>query len=224
MLRGLAVAERAGCFGCHRPPGRGEIPNPGSRWGAVPRFGGGNAFMYAPDRAAIEEFVRFGARRSVLGDPALAAKREAQPVRMPAYEGRLDEGEIADVVAYAAAVEGIDLAPGDEVARGREVARAQGCMGCHGVEGSGGVANPGSLGGFVPGFLGRNFDDLARDEAEFREWVREGTSSRLAANPFVRWWWRRQAVSMPAYGDRLSDEELGLLWTWVQATRAHLDD
>ena len=29
-----------------------------------------------------------------------------------------------------------------------------GCTACHGIEGSGGTANPGSVGGFVPGFLG----------------------------------------------------------------------
>ena len=63
VLRGRLLAEELGCEGCHRPYAAVEIPNPASRWGTVPRFGAGNAFMYAPDREAIEEFIRYGAPR-----------------------------------------------------------------------------------------------------------------------------------------------------------------
>ncbi|MDH3522858.1 MAG: c-type cytochrome [Acidobacteriota bacterium] len=207
-------------MGCHRPFGAREIPNPGSRWGTVPRFASGNAMMYAKDRGQIEELVRFGAPVAWLEDPRASERLAGQRVRMPAYGEALSEREIADLTAFACAVEGVEPAGGEAAAAGRELARRQGCHSCHGPEGSGGMPNPGSLGGFVPGFLGGNFSDLVRDEAEFREWVLDGTSRRLAANPLVRTFWRRQLLSMPAYRGELTGEELTQLWAWVEATRA----
>ena len=220
MLRGRLLAEQAGCMNCHRPFAGDEIPNPGSRWGTVPAFQSGNTFMYdSTERQVIEEYVRYGAPRDWLDDPAIAERLASQHLRMPAYEDRLSEGEIRDVVAYASAVEGVGLPGGEAVDAGRALARRHGCLSCHGVEGSGGLPNPGSLGGFIPGFRGRNFPDLVRDEDEFREWVVEGTLERLGSNALVGYFWRRQEIAMPAYRGELSDEEIGELWAWVQALR-----
>jgi mono/diheme cytochrome c family protein len=219
VLRGARLAAREGCLGCHQPPGD-EIPSPGSRWGTVPRFGGGNAFMYVDSREEIAEFIRFGTKRAWLHDPEVRARLEAQAIRMPSYGERLSDREVDDLVAYVAAMDDFALPGGDDAQAGRAVARAHGCLSCHGVEGAGGVANPGSLGGVVPGFAGGNFLHLVRDEAEFREWVRTGTLRRLAAQPLVARAWRRQRLQMPAYGaDRLSDRELAQLWAWVRAVR-----
>ncbi len=218
VLRGRFLAEELGCSSCHLPYAAVEIPNPESRWGTVPRFGAGNAFMYAPDREAIEEFIRFGAPRDWLDDGKIRARLERQHLRMPAY-GHLSDREIADLVAYASAVEGVARAGGDEAAAGRELAKRHGCMSCHGIEGSGGLPNPGSLGGFIPGFLGRNFDDLVADEDDFRQWVLDGTSSRLATNPLIRFFWRRQKIAMPSYREELTDGEVEELWRWVTAVR-----
>lgn len=219
LLRGAELAEANACLGCHLPPRNREIPNPGSQWGSVPRFGGGSASLYVTSRAEIEEFIRYGALREWLEDASISATLESQLLRMPAYEEHLDEGEIDDVVAWVGAVEGIEL-PGDEAARlGRNLAWKHGCVACHGVEGAGGVDNPGSLGGFVPGFAGDNFVDLVRDEAEFREWVRTGRLERLGSWRIIRWFWARQRLGMPAYEDVLTDEEIGQLWAWVEAVR-----
>lgn len=221
VLRGRLLAERSGCLMCHRPYAGTEIPNPGSRWGTVPAFQGGNPMMYgAETRQAIEEYVRHGAPRAWLDDPEVRRRLAGQHLRMPAYEGTLSGAEIADVVAFVAALEGVEPAGGEAAAAGRALARRHGCLSCHGPEGSGGRPNPGSLGGFVPGFLGRNFDDLVRDEAEFREWVREGSLARLGDKALVRWFWRRQQIAMPAYRGDLSEEEVGQLWAWVQEVRA----
>jgi len=221
VLRGRLLAAELGCRSCHFPHAGVEIPNPGSRWGTVPRFGSGNAFMYASDRKTIEEFIRFGAPRDWLDDDEVRDRLESQHLRMPAY-GQLSDRRIADLVAYAGAVEGVGRAGGDEAAAGRELAGRHGCLSCHGVEGSGGLPNPGSLGGFIPGFAGRNFDDLVADEDEFREWVLDGTSSRLAANPLIRTFWRRQQISMPSYREELDDAEVEALWRWVTAVRAEV--
>lgn len=221
VLRGRLLARDLGCFACHRPWGSTEIPNPGSRWGSVPRFAAGNALMYASDRATLEEVIRRGAPAAWLDSPAGQERRAAQPVVMPAYGEILDDDQIADLVAFAAAVEGVGLVgdPGSPEARGRTLAREHGCLACHGVEGSGGLPNPRSLGGFIPGFIGDNFPDLVRDRAEFGEWILEGTSRRLEHNPLIRHFWRRQDIQMPAYRGRLSEAEIDDLWAWVQALR-----
>jgi cytochrome c553 len=219
ILRGKRLAATQGCLGCHAPPGD-EIPNPGSRWGSVPRLGGGNAFMYVKTRAELGEYIRLGAPREALADPDVRARLAKQPVRMPAFGARLSSRDLDDLTAWAAAMEGMEL-PGDAKAQaGRELARAQGCTSCHGVEGAGGTANPGGLGGFVPGFLGANFGDLVQGEAEFREWVETGTSRRVGRNPVARWVWKRQRLAMPAYRGRLTAEQIGQLWAWVQAARS----
>ncbi len=220
VLRGRLLAEDQGCMSCHRPYRAVEIPNPGSRWGSVPRFEAGNVMMYAESRAEVEEFIRFGLPQSWLDDFEVLERLDEQRLQMPAYDSTLEDGEIADLVAFACAVEGVEPAGGEAVAAGRELAKKHGCLSCHGVAGSGGLPNPGSLGGFTPGFVGGNFSDLVQDEAEFREWVLEGTSSRLAANPVVRYFWQRQKLVMPAYHGALDETEVGELWRWVQALRA----
>lgn len=220
VLRGRELAERNGCMACHRPFAGHEIPNPGSRWSTVPAFQGGNLSMYAKDRGEVAEFIRSGAPRRWLDDPEIRRRIETQHLRMPAFADRLSEREIADLVAFACAEGEFDL-PGDEAAqKGRELARDNGCTACHGVEGAGGIPNPGSLGGFVPGFAGKNFSELVRDEAEFREWVKTGTLARLERNPVVLAFWRHQKVKMPAFAQQLDDEDIGHLWAWVAAVRA----
>lgn len=218
ILRGRLLAEKAGCMNCHRPFAGTEIPNPGSRWGTVPAFQSGMPMMYGSNtRQVIEEYVRYGAPRAALDNPAVRQRLASQHLWMPAFEDSLSDAEIADVVAFVSALEGVELAGGEA---GRALARQHGCLSCHGLEGSGGLPNPGSLGGFIPGFLGRNFPDLVRDEEEFREWVLEGSLFRLGKNPLIRYFWRRQEIAMPAFRGDLSDEEIGQLWSWVQEIRA----
>ncbi len=219
VLRGRLLAQEQGCVTCHWPWAQREIPNPGSRWSSVPLLAHGNARMYAADRAEIEQFIRHGAPRAWLDDPAVVKRLDRQHLRMPAYDEQLADNEIADLVAFTSAVERVELPGGERAAEGRRLAWKHGCLVCHGVEGSGGLANPGSLGGFVPGFLGGNFTDLVRDQAEFREWIVDGKSHRLEANPILRFFLRQQRISMPAYGEMLSDEEIGAIWAWVVEMR-----
>lgn len=219
VLRGRLLAQSEGCVACHGPSFAEAIPNPGSRWETVPKLGGGNAFMYVHDPGEIAEMIRLGAPRDWLDSAEIRERLENQRLRMPAFS-HLSDREVADLVAYVQAADGFQLPDDAAVSAGREIAREQGCTACHGVEGSGGLPNPGSLGGFIPGFAGRNFPDLVEDEEEFREWVRTGTSERLEANPVVRWFWSRQQISMPAYREALTHEELEQLWAWVQAVRS----
>lgn len=224
ILRGRLLAEEAGCLSCHQPFKKIEIPNPGSRWGTIPAFQSGNPMMYdSSDRQGIEEYIRDGAPQSWLSDPEVVKRLSTQHVRMPAYGDLLSDIEIADLVAFVGAIEKVELPDGTEVSAGRDLAVKHGCLSCHGVEGSGGLPNPGSLGGFIPGFLGRNFTDLVSNEDEFRQWILEGSLPRLEKNPLVRYFWQRQKLIMPAYKGELSDEELLQLWAWVLAVRSSLN-
>ena len=220
ILRGRRLAEKSGCLSCHHPFGGVEIPNPRSRWSSVPSLQGGNAAMYATSRTDIEEFIRNGAPDKWTSDADTRSRLAAQHIRMPAWGVRFSNDQIADLAAFACAEGDLDLAGGEPAERGRETARNNGCLSCHGVEGSGGLPNPGSIGGFIPGFAGKNFSDLVKNEAEFREWVKTGTCRRLEDNPVASHFWKRQQIAMPAFGEMLDDEDIGHLWVWVQAVRA----
>ncbi len=218
LLRGRVLAVEQGCVACHDPYRGTEIPNPGSRWGTVPRFEAGNAMMYAESVEEIEQFIRHGVPDAWRFDFEASARMAEQRIRMPAYEGRVSAADIADLTAWSSAVEGL-VTPGDETAHaGRQLAREQGCLACHGLEGSGGLPNPDSIGGFIPGFLGGNFDHLVESRAEFDEWVKTGRLARLE-NSFTRRAWDSQTIPMPAYGEALSEEQLDQLWAWVMAVR-----
>lgn len=219
LLEGRELAREAGCLTCHFPYRGEEIPNPGSRWNVVPRFEVGNAMMYVESRGEIEQFIRFGAPTSWLENPRARARLAEQHIRMPAYDERLSDAQIELLTLWASVVEGVEVAGDEIVARGRQLARENGCISCHGFEGAGGLPNPGSLGGFIPGFLGDNFADLVENRAEFDEWVETGSLERLGKNPIVRRAWRRQALAMPAFAD-LSEADLDALWFWIQAVRA----
>lgn len=221
VLLGQQLARDNGCWACHLPYGSREVGNPGSRWGTVPRFRAGNALMYATDVRELEEFIVHGAPLSWLEDPKVRQRLERQTIRMPAYGGHFSPKELENLVTYVAAEEALVSPGGESAAAGRALALRHGCLSCHGVEGSGGQPNPGSIGGFVPGFLGKNFTDLVQDEEEFREWIRTGTLERLESNRLARFFFRRQKLSMPAYGEALEETELQQLWAWVQAARSY---
>ena len=60
-----------------------------------------------------------------------------------------------------------------------------------------------------------------RDDDEFRQWVKNGVSDRFRDNPAARTFVERQVVPMPAYGDLLSDEEIGQLLAFIEWVRAN---
>src|SRR5437899_791643 len=80
------------------------------------------------------------------------------------------------------------------VARGRERMVKFRCESCHGIGGSGGVANPGSFKGYVPGWLGDDFKDLARDDSELRQWILDGGVERLAKDHLAVFFLTRQRL------------------------------
>jgi mono/diheme cytochrome c family protein len=212
ITRGGRLAGQLGCAGCHLPIGGKEIANPGSRWGTVPAWGQGTLMMYADDDSETAAIIKNGSP-----DPSSGLK---PLIRMPAYGDVLSDAEVSDLVAYVRAIESDDVPDDPRARRGFDVATKNGCFDCHGPAGGGGVANPGSLTGYIPAFLGPDFADLVRSRAEFGEWVRTGRSKRVEATPFAKRFIERQRTQMPAYGRTLiSDDDLAALESYVIARR-----
>lgn len=214
--RGHRIALGAGCFSCHGPAGSGGVKNPGSKDGTVPAFVGGEPMMWVDSEAELREYILDGAPERKRGNPRYTKRLEEQLLQMPAYRGYLSESEVDDLVAYIRAVSGL-AAPTDETAlQGQELAYQFGCMDCHGPMGAGGVGNPGSLKGYIPGWWGKDFDDLVRSDDELREWIVEGRLQRLEDNPIARHFTTGQRIQMPGYKDRLSEEQLQALMAYVK--------
>jgi mono/diheme cytochrome c family protein len=214
ISRGREVARRSGCFDCHAVPHNLELANPESPFGTVPSFAGGNLMMYVDRAAEVEEWIRKGWTEKLRRDPAGWARYQRQLIQMPAFERRLSAAAVADLKAFVLAADGYHSPPDPAARRGEEIARAH-CFGCHGVGGAGGMANLGSPFGYVPAWWGPDFRDLVRDETELREWIHSGSSQRVAAWPLVPWFWRRQAIRMPAYGEHLEPADLDALVAFI---------
>jgi mono/diheme cytochrome c family protein len=219
-LRGHARAEELGCFGCHGPGGRGGVGNPGSRRETIPGFTGSTLMMYVHDDDEIRQYILDGRPDRLADDPDHAAEMKAQAIHMPAYRDVLEPGDVELLVAYVRQVSGMIEPPGEAERAGAEVALRMGCFGCHGALGMGGVGNPGSLKGYVPGFLGEDYRELVRDEGELREWIAKGRLARVDRHWIGGWFAERQLLQMPAYETRLSAEEMDALVafvTWLAA-------
>ncbi len=214
--RGREVAQRLGCFACHGPEGIGGVPNPGSRWGEVPGFRGKVRMMFARDDEEVREYILDGASARRRGEETYRAETGQQALRMPAFRGELSERELEDLLAYLRALSGMLLPPGGAEARGAELAARYGCFHCHGEMGIGGQPNPGSLKGYIPGFVGRDFGELVRSEDELSAWIRDGGIARLRENPVARRFLDRQRIQMPAYGRFLSAPEIADLAAYVR--------
>jgi mono/diheme cytochrome c family protein len=218
--RGFELAGRLGCFACHGPGGRGGVRTPGSREGEVPAFVEQTQMMYVTGADELREYVLDGMPKRRRDDPSYLAEIEAATVRMPAYRPFLTPSEVADLVAYLRAISGQILPVDDpEAFRGAELAIELDCFSCHGALGAGGMPNPGSFKGYVPSFWGRDFDDLVRDDGELRQWLVDGKIPRIAEHPIGGWFFRRQALKMPAYGNRLDAKEIDALVAYVRWIR-----
>ena len=217
--RGFVVAASSGCFACHGVGGAGGFDDPDGRLGAVPPFSREAVLASAKSEGEIREWIADGMPRRLRqqaqedddGEPALLA--------MPAWRDVLSERQIDDVVAYVKAVSDYEL-PDDPAAElGRQTAQRLACFGCHGPQGRGSLPNPGSFKGYIPAWDGEDFGDLARDDREIREWIVHGRPERLAEHAVARFFMRRQAVQMPAYGGRLTDAELDALVAYIRWLR-----
>ena len=215
VQRGARLAAERGCLSCHGPAGRLSDPDGVRGIGTVPSFEHDDVTGYAKSEDEIREWILDGKPRRLRE----AADGEAEPVlRMPAWRGRLSPAEVDELVAYVKAVSDFDPVP-ETVAAGRDAAARLGCFACHGPQGRFDTPNPGSLKGYIPSWSGEDFPELARDASEIREWVRDGSPKRLRDNPAASFFLERQAIRMPAYGDRVSEDELRQITAYIDWLR-----
>jgi len=227
--RGERLAVALGCFSCHGSGGNGGTRNPtmpdtggGQAWRllgdetAVPAFTEQTQMMYVKTTDDLREYILDGAPRRKREDADYRAKMEAAALRMPAYRPFVTARQVEDLVAYLRASSG-QIIPEEKLAlRGADLAREFACFACHGPLGAGGVSNPGSFKGYIPSFWGADFDELVRDDDELRRWIAEGELKRISEHPIGGWFFRRQAIKMPAYGRFLPNEDLDALVSYVR--------
>ena len=220
VQRGARVAEAQGCYTCHGPGGQHGAPDPGRAFEEVPVWTGLVA-MYVEQESELREWVLDGLPKRVRDDPAEMKERATATLRMPAWRGRLSARETDDLVAYLKAVEDLEKPPDGPPRDGRDAADRYGCFRCHGPQGRGSLPNPGSLKGYIPGWDGPDFPELAKDDAEIREWVLSGKVARLEANPAARFFLGRAMVKMPSYRGHIEPAELDRLVDYVHWLRQH---
>jgi mono/diheme cytochrome c family protein len=211
VQRGADLALAQGCLGCHEGPGASQV---------LPRS---FAALDDVDPATLREWILDAMPRRVRNDPELREALEAAAIRMPAWRGRLTDGEVDDLVTYLRALANADLPEDPAVRTGHAVAERVGCFRCHGPGGRGAGSNPGSLKGYIPPWDGSDFAELVVDETELREWILGGRPQRLQANPVARFFLDRQAVRMPAFRGHITEEELQALGGYIRWLRSRTD-
>ena len=111
--------------------------------------------------------------------------------------------------------------------RGCRLAGELGCFACHGAGGVGGIADPGSVGGRVPGWEHGAAILYARNAADVRAWIADGRLDRdhraLGAG-VADAEARLGRVGMAAYRDVLDDAALDDLVACVMAVSGLADD
>ena len=215
VQRGARLAAARGCLSCHGAGGRLADPDGTLGVGGVPSFEHDDVTSYARSESEIREWVLDGKPRRLREEP------EAGPeplLRMPAWRGRLSSREVDHLVAYVRAISSFDPVP-EAPAAGRDTAARLGCFACHGLQGRFDTPNPGSLKGHIPSWTGRDFLELARDDGEIREWIHDGSPRRLRENPVAAFFLRRQAIRMPAYGDRVSEDDVERIVAYIRWLR-----
>jgi mono/diheme cytochrome c family protein len=215
VQRGARLAAERGCLSCHGAGGRLADPDGSRGIGSVPGFDHDDVTSYARTDAEIREWILDGRPRRLREEKAPG---EEPLLRMPAWRGRLSSAEVDHLVAFVKAVSDFDPLP-EAAAAGRDVAARLACFSCHGLQGRFDTPNPGSLKGYIPAWSGADFPELARDDGEIREWVRDGGPKRLRENPVAAFFFRRQAIRMPAYGERVSEDELRQVTAYIRWLR-----
>jgi mono/diheme cytochrome c family protein len=214
--RGRMVAAELGCFNCHGPEGRGNVPNPGSKFETVPGFTEQTLMMFVKGDGELREYILEGAPHRRRSSASYQEQMQQQAIQMPAFRDWISDSDVDALVAYLRQVSGMLRPQAPQAVRGEQLAAQLGCFTCHGEMGMGGRPNPGSLKGYIPGFLGEDFRELVRDDQELLTWLREGSLPRIAEHGLGRRFFERQRIKMPAYGRFLPAEDLQALAAYVR--------
>jgi mono/diheme cytochrome c family protein len=215
--RGYSVAREQGCFHCHGAWGQGGAPNPGAN--TIPSFQDFTFMMSITDEYELREWILDGAPERLREHPDFESLKQQRALHMPAYRDRITDDQLELLLTCYNGISGT-ITPGVPAAKqGYTVALQSGCFACHGIGGRFDSPNPGSFVGRIPAWHGPDFADLAANDAEIREWILDGKSSRLERNPIARWFLQRQTIQMPAYRNQLTDGDVDAILAYIQWLR-----
>lgn len=218
VRRGADLAARVGCLSCHGPHGTQGLPDPNTSE-EVPPWDGGVPMMYVNGEEEVREYILDGVSKRRAASPRATTERLRAAIRMPAYRDVLAARDVEDLVVYFMAASGMRTVADPTASLGRDLVRRHRCEACHGIGGSGGVRNPGSLKGYVPGWLRADYADLVRNDEELKEWILDGGIRRFAADRFARHFVTRQRLQMPAYKQTLSAGDAGAIGAYIRWLR-----
>jgi mono/diheme cytochrome c family protein len=221
VQQGYDVAQQKGCFACHGPGGLRGMANPGYGLDEVPPLAGGLVTMYAQDESELREWILDGSPKRIRDDPEQWKLRERAIVQMPAWRALLSAEEVEALVAYVKAVSDLDTPKEEKADAGRRTAQRLGCFNCHGPQGRGSQPNPLAFKGAIPSWDGPDFTELAKDDAEVREWILYGRPQRLQDQKAARFFLDRQPIKMPPYEGHVSEAEVGELIAYIRWVRAN---
>ncbi len=247
VVRGWKKAESLGCFSCHGPRGFGETPNPLSEDEEVPSFKGGEPMMWAKNERELKEYILYGKPKRkqqkqknhqekkkkeqekssdaplVFGDVDFESVPDEEKkeglIKMPAFKRVVSQNDVEALVVFIKANALLLNPKTKDLKKGRDIVLNNGCFACHGPSGAGGILNPGSFKGYIPSFIGDDFNELVKNEKELMEWIEKGKMKRFERNPLARFFTRRQVIKMPAYEKVLSDEKIELVVDYLHWLR-----
>lgn len=101
--RGKAVYRKYGCAGCHGPNAEGGVPNPNSK--TAEQVPGLKFVAEGYTKAELARMILDGQKEIAPMDP----KRPPPPLYMPGWKGKIDDGELKDLIEYL-----MSLMPKDE--------------------------------------------------------------------------------------------------------------
>lgn len=97
---GRLAAWTLGCFSCHGPQGRGTMPNVRAFKGYIPSWDGDDFPDLVANDQEIRDWILDGGPRRILEHPVARWFIQQQPIKMPAYRGRITDGQVEGIIAY----------------------------------------------------------------------------------------------------------------------------
>ena len=97
---GLELAYRFGCFDCHGPMGAGGVGNRGSLKGYIPGWWGDDYRDLVRDEAELKEWIVDGRSERLENHPIAPYFTRGQRIQMPAYGERLNDKQLAALMAF----------------------------------------------------------------------------------------------------------------------------
>lgn len=98
--RGIEVASKLGCFGCHGPYGLGGSPNPGSLQGYIPGWDGGAFQQLVRDTSELRQWIMNGEIARLKANPVARKFLHHQVIHMPAFKSNIQPQDLQALMHY----------------------------------------------------------------------------------------------------------------------------